>query len=109
MAAACPNCDNTGWVCEAHRDRPWGGISRAANACECGPGEPCPVCNRGPELKPPPFDELNAITARRAGGEPDDEAEHFYRCGCGEAVDMRRLGDVLHHEQPGHRPLRIPS
>lgn len=33
----------------------------------------------------------------------DDEADHFYICGsCGQAVDMRRLGDVLHHEEPGH-------
>jgi len=41
----CTNCDDTGWVCESHHDRPWGGVSNAANACECGPGDPCPVCN----------------------------------------------------------------
>lgn len=46
----------------------------------------------------------------RVDGEPANEAEHFYGCpACGEAVDMRRLGDVLHHETPGHLPLRQPS
>lgn len=35
-----------------------------------------------------------------------DEAEHFHRCdGCGQFVDRRSLGDVLHHEEPGHEPL----
>jgi bifunctional non-homologous end joining protein LigD len=34
------------------------------------------------------------------------EHEHFYRCDeCGQVVDRRRLGDVLHHEQAGHQPL----
>jgi RNA polymerase-binding transcription factor DksA len=37
-----------------------------------------------------------------------DEAEHYYVCEeCGQAVDMRRLGDVLHHEEPGHYPLPV--
>ncbi len=36
-----------------------------------------------------------------------DEA-HFYTCAdCGQAVDMRDLGDVFHHEEPGHD--RIPN
>jgi hypothetical protein len=42
----CERCDSTGWVCEAHDDRPWesGATSRP---CECGaPGKPCPMCNR---------------------------------------------------------------
>jgi hypothetical protein len=39
---------------------------------------------------------------------PEDEAEQFYLCpSCGQAVDMRRLGDVLHHEEPGHEPLPV--
>jgi hypothetical protein len=38
----CKNCDNTGWVCEAHENKPWEGPL----ACGCGePGAPCPVCN----------------------------------------------------------------
>lgn len=38
--------------------------------------------------------------------EGDDEAEHFIICpSCGQAYDCRRLGDVLHHDEPGHEPL----
>jgi hypothetical protein len=55
-------------------------------------------------------EQLNALKSQRVGGEPGGEAEHFYICqACGEAVDMRRLGDVLHHQQPGHEPLKKPS
>lgn len=36
------------------------------------------------------------------------EAMHFMDCPtCGQAIDCRNLGDVLHHDQPGHAP--IPS
>jgi hypothetical protein len=42
----CSNCDDTGWVCEAHADQPWAGVSARADACDCGaPGMPCDVCN----------------------------------------------------------------
>ena len=35
----CSRCNSTGWVCEAHSDRPWDG----AKACGCGgAGMPCP-------------------------------------------------------------------
>ncbi len=35
-----------------------------------------------------------------------DESRHFYLCGaCGQAVDMRDLGAMLHHEEPGHKPI----
>lgn len=38
----------------------------------------------------------------------EDESQHFYVCPeCGQAVDMRKLGDVLHHEEPGHDPLPV--
>jgi hypothetical protein len=45
-------------------------------------------------------------------GEPDApvtaEADHFYACtACGQAVDKRDLGAVLHHEEPGHAPLPV--
>lgn len=49
----------------------------------------------------PDRDKLNALPCKA----PDvaDEAEHFYVCPeCGSAVDMRRLGDVFRHEEPGH-------
>jgi len=38
------------------------------------------------------------------------EHEHFYICAdCGQAVDMRDLGQVFHHEEPGHSPLPLSS
>jgi hypothetical protein len=37
-----------------------------------------------------------------------DESLHFYPCAtCGQAVDRRRLGDVLYHEQPVHKSLPV--
>jgi len=56
-------------------------------------------------------EELNAYRSAKGGpdgieAEPEDEAEHFYICkACGQAVDKRQLGDVFHHEEPGHRPI----
>jgi hypothetical protein len=45
----------------------------------------------------------------RVGGDPESEAEHFYVCkACGQAVDMRHLGEVFRHEEPGHE-ARKPS
>lgn len=40
----CPNCDDTGWVCEGHPNRPSSIVSKRKDACDCGPGEPCPAC-----------------------------------------------------------------
>lgn len=49
---------------------------------------------------------LNALPC--LAPEEPDEARHFYRCsGCRQAVDKRRLGDVLHHSQVGHKPLPV--
>jgi hypothetical protein len=46
------------------------------------------------------------IIGIREGPQPADESEHFYVCAaCGRAVDMRDLGQVLHHEQPKHEPI----
>lgn len=56
----------------------------------------------------PSREELNALKSARVGGEPADEGEHFYLCAhCGQAVDMRKLGDVFHHEGPDHEPLAV--
>lgn len=39
-----------------------------------------------------------------------EEHEHFYVCAaCGQAVDMRDLGQVFHHEDVGHKPLNLDS
>lgn len=53
-------------------------------------------------------DGLNRIAGAIVGPEPKNEGEHFYVCAaCGQAVDMRRLGDVFHHEDEGHEPLTV--
>ena len=47
---ACFRCFNTGWVCEAHDNRPWDG----EYACDCGAaGMPCPNCNPSDKDHPP--------------------------------------------------------
>lgn len=52
--------------------------------------------------------ELNGLSVTCLGPHPDYEAGHFFVCGiCGQAVDMRRLGDVFHHEDEGHEPLPV--
>lgn len=39
-----------------------------------------------------------------------EEHEHFYVCAaCGQAVDMRDLGQVFHHEDAGHEPLALDA
>ena len=43
---ACDLCDDTGWVCEDHGDRPLKGDSSRTDACSFGAGKPCPRCNR---------------------------------------------------------------
>jgi len=50
--------------------------------------------------------ELNRHPGKIEGPEPEDQREHFYRCKrCGQMVDKRLLGDVLHHEQALHAPI----
>lgn len=53
----CFICEDSGWVCENHMDRPWEG----PHACGCGgAGAPCPNCNRPDDgdapLMPPGFE-----------------------------------------------------
>jgi bifunctional non-homologous end joining protein LigD len=48
---------------------------------------------------------LNALPMIAPAG---PEAEHFLTCkSCGQAIDLRNLGDVLHHEEPGHAPVPV--
>jgi len=51
--AGCGRCDGTGWVCEKHPFRPWGPDSKRLDACDCGAGAPCPICNTPDEVSPP--------------------------------------------------------
>lgn len=59
----CDLCDNTGWVCENHPDRPWREFSERADACDCGAGEPCAVCNRTDADTPPDMSRTGMKTA----------------------------------------------
>jgi len=46
------------------------------------------------------------IVGKRVGGEDVNEIDNFYNCPlCGQSVDMRDLGQVLHHEARGHEAL----
>jgi hypothetical protein len=41
------------------------------------------------------------VIGKRIGGQPTDEAEHFFKFEmCGDWFDMRDLGAVLEHEEP---------
>ena len=45
------------------------------------------------------------VRVRRVGGGPENEADHFTKCGCGAWVDMRDLEKVLEHVGPHQRPI----
>ena len=52
----------------------------------------------------------SGITGHRIDGDPKGESEHFYICAhCGQAVDMRDLGQVFHHEEVDHKPIVTDS
>jgi hypothetical protein len=47
----CSRCEDSGWVCEDHPERPWDG----PHACGCGgAGAPCPDCNASSDDPRPP-------------------------------------------------------
>jgi hypothetical protein len=46
----CSLCEDSGWVCESHPEKPWDG----EHACRCGgAGMPCPNCNPADERTAP--------------------------------------------------------
>ena len=48
----------------------------------------------------------NNIQGRITGPGSKNQADHLYRCpACGQTVDRRQLGQVLHHDIPDHKPL----
>lgn len=50
----CTNCNDMGWVCENHTDKPWSGCTPPDMvSCGCGAGQPCHVCNPSDYDNPP--------------------------------------------------------
>jgi hypothetical protein len=59
----CSRCDDCGWVCENHPERPWQG----PRACPCGAaGALCPDCNTTDDIS-------EGIEDPRLPFTPDDE------------------------------------
>ena len=57
-------------------------------------------------LDPMTREILKHIHGKPIGGEPENEAEHFYTCAmCGQAVDRRSLYQVAYHDDVEHPPL----
>lgn len=44
------------------------------------------------------------MTSTRLSPPATSEADHFFVCHCGEAVDMREIEQVVHHETASHTP-----
>lgn len=54
--------------------------------------------------------DAKGVIGRREDGGPENEEENFYICAdCGQAVDMRDLGQVFHHEDIGHEPVDLDA
>ncbi|HVK41705.1 MAG TPA: hypothetical protein VM471_04440 [Phenylobacterium sp.] len=52
------------------------------------------------------LDPKMSYLGERVDGDPIDERQHVYPCkACGQDVDKRDLGAVMHHEESGHQPL----
>jgi hypothetical protein len=65
---ACLVCDNTGWVCEEHPDRPWRGNSQRADACHCvRVGMPCKCNPCGGIDDPPKLSPIARVTLDKNG------------------------------------------
>lgn len=59
-----------------------------------------------PGLRLPPDISREELNSKRHAAPDLPEARHFHLCAeCGQAGDRRNLGDVFHHETPGHAPL----
>jgi hypothetical protein len=69
---ACDLCDDTGWVCEDHADRPLKGDSKCADACSFGAGMPCPRCRRDSrhvDLVPRLPSDMHVVRVRKCGSQ----------------------------------------
>lgn len=61
-------------------------------------------------LERPPMMPRTQVIGTSDDGEPIDEADHFEVCPtCGQMFDMRVLDQVIHHDQPNHKPTELNS
>lgn len=66
------------------------------------------VANRRASQMTTAFERAFLNECPSSGPDHDEESLHYMQCReCGQAFDMRRLGEVCHHEVPGHE--RIPT
>ncbi|PAQ04203.1 hypothetical protein CIT25_01575 [Mesorhizobium mediterraneum] len=65
---------------------------------------------RSPSAWPRTNNEATSFKGKRHDGQVKDEREHFTICPvCGQEIDMRDLGEALHHAMPSHKPLKYPD
>lgn len=58
-------------------------------------------------MSPLDRERLNML-ASSAEDEAVTHMAHYETCrDCGQSIDLRRLGDVLHHDEPKHDPLPV--
>jgi len=61
----CATCQDVGWVCEEHPDRPWS--QKIESGCQCGARLPCPDCNPAADAAHPPrrvVEKIEALTQK---------------------------------------------
>jgi hypothetical protein len=64
---------------------------------------PCPSEPRSLYMDKAERDRLNGTETAPTGPPP---SSHRFKCeACGQIVDMRRLGDMMHHAEDGHEPI----
>ncbi len=57
----CARCQDVGWVCEEHPDRPWS--EKIEGGCQCGTRMPCADCNPAADAAHPPQRVVEKIAA----------------------------------------------
>jgi hypothetical protein len=61
----CARCQDVGWVCEEHPERPWS--NKTEGGCQCGARMPCPDCNPAADAAHPPqrvVEKIGALTQK---------------------------------------------
>jgi len=90
----CTHCEDVGWVCEDHPEKPWEG----PHACNCGAaGMPCPVCNVPPKAPRRECQQASKLRPTRTAGDIDGFAKRpFEPC-------LPRDGNHPHRQREAKR------